>query len=88
MDNIVKKINKFQLQFKNLNHFNKKTLYMEPYNKEYLYEIKKMFDERLDKYRLDKRREKTYTPHVTLCTNDDISDAKKLLKKNLNHFVA
>lgn len=81
VDNIVKKINKFQLQFNNLNHFNEKTLYMEPYNKEYLYEIKKMFDEGLDKYRLDKRRDKRYTPHVTLCTNDNIGDAKTIAEQ-------
>lgn len=86
---IVKDIKSFNLQFKNLNDFDKETLYIEPYNKEKLVKLKEIFNERLDKYRLEHRRKRIYRPHVTLCTNENIDDnTYKLASEKFIPFVA
>lgn len=89
VDDIVDDIKHFCLECKNLNDFDKKTLYIEPYNKEKLMQIKETFNEKLDKYRLDYRRKRVYRPHITLCTNENIDEnTYKLASQKFRPFVA
>ena len=89
IDNIVSNINSFELNLKNLNDFNKETLYIEPFNKKELLDLKLLFNEKLDDYRLDNRIIRTYMPHITLCTNDNIDDSiYTLAKQKFNPFLA
>lgn len=88
VDNIVSKLNKFNLEFKNLNNFDKETLYIEPYNKELLMKNKSIFDCNLDCYRLEHRKQRLYRPHATLCTNDIFDKSIALASKKFSPFVA
>lgn len=78
VDEIIKEIRSFEIKFNNLNNFNEKTLYIEPFNKTELIDIKNTFDNRLNKYRLESRLSKIYKPHATLCTNEDLRKAKTI----------
>lgn len=73
VDSIVDNITCFELKCKNLKDFDKETLYIEPYNKEKLIQLKLDFDNVLSEYRKQSRRERTYKPHITLCTNENIN---------------
>lgn len=84
LDLIIKNIKQFNIEFKNLNTFYNETLYIEPYNKDYLMKLKSLFDKELNDYMLEKRKLRTYMPHVTLCTCDEIDTSKTLA---LNKFV-
>lgn len=89
VDSIVEDIQSINVEFKNLNDFDKETLYIEPYNKEKLLEFKKIFDKRLDKYRLEHRRKRRYRPHITLCTNENIDEnTYKLANEKFIPFIA
>ncbi len=74
IDKIVKDMNMLKIEFRNLNDFDKKTLYIEPYSKSELLNLKSIFDNKLDEYRLEHRRKRDYKPHITLCTNDNINE--------------
>lgn len=74
VDSVIKDLTKFCIECNNINDFNKETLYIEPFNKERLLEIKDMFDRQLYKYRLENRKNREYKPHITLCTNNDIDE--------------
>ena len=78
LDNITKNINSFNIELRNLNDFDNETLYIEPYNKEDLTNLKLTFDEELKLYRLERRLKRVYRPHITLCTNSDLSIAYKV----------
>mgnify|MGYP001290174390 CR=1 FL=1 len=54
LDVIVEKISAFNIEFKNLNTCNNETLYIEPYNKEILMELKQYFNTELNNYMLKK----------------------------------
>lgn len=86
VDKVVNKIQKFNIEFKNLNNFKGRTLYIEPYNTEILMNLKSLFNTDLDRYRLENRREKVYTPHATLCTNDTLEKSLKLVKEKFYPF--
>lgn len=73
VDEIVKKIKSFEFECKNLNDFDKETLYIEPFNKQRLLELKVIFDNVLNDYRKQNRIHRVYRPHITLCTNDCIN---------------
>ena len=85
LDNIIYNINKFNLRFKNLNDFNSKTLYIEPFDTKELIALKQIFNTKLDKYRLDNRKNRIYKPHLTLCTNDNINQNTYDLAHNVFH---
>ena len=78
LDVIVEKISAFNIEFKNLNTCNNETLYIEPYNKEILMELKQYFNTELNNYMLEKRRERKYIPHATLCTSDTLDKSIQL----------
>lgn len=86
LDKIVEKINSFNIDFKNLNNFDNETLYIEPYNKDNLMKLKSIFDEKLKLYRLESRLKREYRPHVTLCTNNDLSIAYKVANEKFSSF--
>lgn len=86
LDSIVDSISAFNIEFKNLNDFDGETLYIEPFNKEHLMQLKSLFDENLRQYRLERRLNRVYRPHVTLCTNDDLSFAYKISKEKFSPF--
>ena len=86
LDKIVKNISSFNIEFKNLNNFDEETLYIEPYNKDDLMNLKSIFDEELKPYRLEKRLKRIYSPHVTLCTNNDLSIAYKIANEKFSSF--
>ena len=86
LDKIVQNINSFNIEFRNLNNFDNKTLYIEPYNKNNLMNLKSIFDEELKPYRLEKRLKRIYSPHVTLCTNNDLSIAYKIANEEFSSF--
>lgn len=86
LDKIVKKISSFNIEFRNLNNFDNETLYIEPYNKDNLMNLKSIFDEELESYRLEGRLKRIYRPHVTLCTNNDLSIAYKVADENFSSF--
>ena len=79
----------FELECKNLNDFDKETLYIEPYNKDRLLELKLDFDNVLNDYRKLNRKERIYKPHITLCTNENINQSLYDLTHNVfEPFVA
>lgn len=86
LDNITKNINSFNIELRNLNDFDNETLYIEPYNKEDLTNLKLTFDEELKLYRLERRLKRVYRPHITLCTNSDLSIAYKVANQNFLPF--
>ena len=86
LDKIVKNISSFNIEFKNLNNFDEETLYIEPYNKDDLMNLKSIFDEELKPYRLEKRLKRIYSPHVTLCTNNDLSIGYKIANEEFSSF--
>ncbi len=88
LDKIVEEIGYFEIECKNLNNFDEETLYIEPYNKEKLIKLKSIFDTEFSKYRLEKRKCREYRPHITLCTNDDLTKAKEIVKQKFEPFVA
>ena len=88
LDKIIEKINTFDIDFKNLNTFNNETLYIEPYNKEKLMELKQYFNNELNSYMLEKRRERKYIPHATLCTSDTLDKSIELANKKFTPFKA
>lgn len=88
LDVIVEKISAFNIEFKNLNTCNNETLYIEPYNKEILMELKQYFNTELNNYMLEKRREKKYIPHATLCTSNTLDKSIQLAKQKFNPFIS
>lgn len=48
--------------------------------------LKPIFDEELKPYRLEKRLKRIYRPHITLCTNNDLSSAYKIANKEFSTF--
>ena len=88
LDVIVEKISTFNIEFKNLNTCNNETLYIEPYNKEILMELKQYFNTELNNYMLEKRRERKYIPHATLCTSDTLDKSIQLANQKFNPFIS
>lgn len=88
LDVIVEKISAFNIEFKNLNTCNNETLYIEPYNKEILMELKQYFNIELNNYMLEKRRERKYIPHATLCTSDTLDKSIQLANQKFNPFIS
>lgn len=88
LDVIAEKISTFNIEFKNLNTCNNETLYIEPYNKEILMVLKQYFNTELNNYMLEKRRERKYIPHATLCTSDTLDKSIQLANEKFNPFVS
>lgn len=88
LDVIVEKISAFNIEFKNLNTCNNETLYIESYNKEILMELKQYFNTELNNYMLEKRRERKYIPHATLCTSDTLDKSIQLANQKFNPFIS
>ena len=88
LDVIVEKISAFNIEFKNLNTCNNETLYIEPYNKEILIELKQYFNTELNNYMLEKRRKRKYIPHATLCTSDTLDKSIQLANQKFNPFIS
>ena len=88
LDVIVEKISAFNIEFKNLNTCNNETLYIEPYNKEILMELKQYFNTELNNYMLEKRRARKYIPHATLCTSDTLDKSIQLANQKFNSFIS
>lgn len=88
LDVIVEKISAFNIEFKNLNTCNNETLYIEPYNKEILMELKQYFNTELNNYMLEKRRERKYIPHATLCTSNTLDKSIQLANQKFNPFIS
>ena len=88
LDVIVEKISAFNIEFKNLNTCNNETLYIEQYNKEILMELKQYFNTELNNYMLEKRRERKYIPHATLCTSDTLDKSIQLANQKFNPFIS
>lgn len=86
LDKVAKNISSFNIEFRNLNNFDNETLYIEPYNKDNLINLKSIFDKELKSYRLERRLKRIYRPHVTLCTNNDLSIAYKVADENFSPF--
>lgn len=88
LDVIVEKISAFNIEFKNLNTCNNETLYIEPYNKEILMELKQYFNIELNNYMSEKRRERKYIPHATLCTSNTLDKSIQLANQKFNPFIS
>lgn len=86
LDKIAQNISSFNIEFRNLNDFDNETLYIEPYNKNNLMNLKSIFDEELKSYRLERRLKRIYRPHVTLCTNNNLSIAYKIANEKFSPF--
>ena len=86
LDQIIQNISSFNIEFRNLNDFDNETLYIEPYNKDNLMNLKSIFDEELKLYRLERRLKRVYRPHITLCTNNDLFIAYKVANENFLSF--
>lgn len=71
-----------------MNTCNNETLYIEPYNKEILMELKQYFNTELNNYMLEKRRERKYIPHATLCTSDTLDKSIQLANQKFNPFIS
>ena len=87
LDQIIQNISSFNIEFRNLNDFDNETLYIELYNKDNLMNLKSIFDEELKLYRLERRLKRVYRPHITLCTNSDLSIAYKVTNENFLSFT-
>ncbi len=85
LDNIINNIKGFSIRFKNLNDFDAKTLYIEPFDTKEFITLKQLFNQRLDEYRLENTRNRIYKPHITLCTNDNINQNTYDLTHNVFH---
>ena len=85
LDNIISNIKEFNVRFINLNDFNGKTLYIEPFDTKELITLKQIFNKELDEYRLENTRNRIYKPHITLCKNDDINQNTYDLAHNVFH---
>ena len=85
---IIKDIRQFDIKFNNLNNCNEETLYIEPYNKDKLMDLKCYFDDKLSNYMLEKRKTRKYIPHATLCTSDNIKQSIKLANDKFYPFIA
>lgn len=48
--------------------------------------LKSIFDEELKLYRLERRLKRIYRPHVTLCTNNDLSIVYKIANEKFIPF--
>lgn len=89
LDYIIKDIKTFEVIFKNLNDFDSKTLYIEPFDAKEIITLKQIFNKELDEFRLEHRRNRAYKPHITLCTNDNINQETYNLAHNIFYpFVA
>lgn len=88
LDTIIHEISVFDIEFKNLNNCNDETLYIEPYNKENLMKLKQYFNKELNDHMLEKRRERKYIPHATLCTSDTLDKAIQLANEKFSPFTA
>ncbi len=86
LDVVVDKIYSFDVEFKHLNTFNNETLFIEPYNKKRLMELKLYFNLELNNYMLEKRKERKYIPHVTLCTTDILDKSIQLAVAKFKQF--
>lgn len=85
LNKIITNINKFKIRFKNLNDFNKNTLYIQPFDVKELVRLKNIFNKELDEYRLENRKNVIYKPHITLCTNDNINQNTYDLAHDIFH---
>lgn len=85
LDNIISNIKEFKVRFKNLNDFDARTLYIEPFDTKELITLKQLFNQNLDEYRLENTRNRIYKPHITLCTNDHIDQNTYDLAHNIFH---
>lgn len=88
LDTIIENIKQFDVEFKNLNTCNDETLYIEPKNKDNLKKLKQYFNKELNNYMLEKRRERKYIPHATLCTSDTLDKSIKLANEKFSPFTA
>jgi 2'-5' RNA ligase len=87
LDKIIENIDCFRIDCKNLNNFGEETLYIDPYDKEELLKLKLVFDEGLQEYRIENRKMREYRPHITLCTNDDLTKAKEIANKKFKAII-
>lgn len=87
-DLIIDNINCFKVEFRKLNNCNGETLYIEPYNKEELLNLKELFDKELDRYMFNYRKTRRYIPHVTLCTSDNLDKSIELANDKFLPFTA
>ena len=88
LDTIIEDIKEFYIDFKTLNTCNDETLYIEPYNKKQLMNLKQFFNKELNTYMLEKRKERKYIPHATLCTSDTLNKSIKLANDKFSAFTA
>jgi len=88
VDFVIKKLQKFELEFNVLSNFNKRVLYIEPHNKKELLEYKDMFDSTLDKFRVEQVKQRIYNPHVTLCITEMFDKALTLANQKFKPFNA
>ena len=49
--------------------------------------LKLVFDEGLQEYRIENRKMREYRPHITLCTNDDLTKAKEIANKKFKAII-
>ena len=56
-------------------------------DKEELLKLKLVFDEGLQEYRIENRKMREYRPHITLCTNDDLTKAKEIANKKFKAII-
>lgn len=83
---IAKNMQPIKLEFQNLNDFRYETLYIEPYNKTHLLDLKEKCNHILKEYRIEKRKNMIYMPHVTLCTNENVKEAYLLANQKFYPF--
>lgn len=82
LDNFIKIKKQFNFEFDKLGKIDKGVLFLVPNNIEELVKIKEELNIKLDKYRINDRRNKDYIPHSTLTINKDVTYAEKLLSQN------
>lgn len=88
LDLIINEIEQFDVEFRKLNNCNGETLYIEPYKKQRLMDLKQLFDKELNEYMLENRRTRTYIPHATINTSDFLNESIELAKEKFKPFVA
>ena len=86
INQFIGEIDAFYVDFKGLNKFDNRVLYLEPEINENFQVIKNHSDLMLSAYRIEENKKYEYTPHATLVINDDISGAMKILNSHFKPF--
>ncbi len=87
IDEVVKELKGFETDCFTLGKFSNGTLYIIPAPTVKFEEIKASFDAAVGEFKVPNKYE-SYTPHITICTNDNLEQSKVAALEKFNPFTA